>query len=149
MARYDTRGSGRRHAGLLARGLAWLVDGIIATILLLALLVPTVSVFGPSELTLEAAEGLGSLVGLGFLFVYYCGTEAAWGQTPGKVVLGIRVVTLEGRQCSTGGAIVRNVTKILGSTALLPVLVAIVLILSTENNQRLGDIFGNTTVVKM
>ncbi|OVE85959.1 RDD family protein [Natronolimnobius baerhuensis] len=141
--------AGKRQAGLLARALAWIVDGVVSVIALVAILVPLLALFAPSGMTLEDAEGIGSLVGLGFLFVYYIGTEAAWSQTPGKMVLGIRVVQTDGRECSTGGAIARNITKILGGAALFPVLVAVLLILSTDDNQRLGDIFGETTVVNV
>lgn len=147
MANYGSRESTLRHAGLLERGLAWFVDGIVLFIIALAVLLPVMVLFAPSDVSVEAAEGIGGIVGLLLSATYYMGSEATWGQTPGKMLLGIRVVQTSGRECTGTGAVVRNVTKLFGS-ALLPILVAIILILSTDENQRLGDMLGETTVVK-
>ncbi|THE62762.1 RDD family protein [Salinadaptatus halalkaliphilus] len=134
------------HAGLLARGLAWFLDGIVMFLGALALLLPLFFLL-PSTPSSQAAEGVGGLVGLVFGMVYYAGTEATWGQTPGKMMLGIRVVNVDGRPCSAAGAVIRNITKVLGGSAIFPVLVAIILILATDDDQRLGDMLGGTTVV--
>ncbi|WP_247001972.1 RDD family protein [Halosolutus gelatinilyticus] len=97
---------------------------------------------------MQGAEALGGLIGLVLAVAYYAGSEAKWGQTPGKMLVGIRVVRTDGRDCTAGEAVLRNITKILGGAALLSIIVAIVLILATDENQRLGDIIGGTTVVK-
>jgi uncharacterized RDD family membrane protein YckC len=78
---------------------------------------------------------------------YHIYPEAAWEQTPGKMVVGIRVVQTKGTDCGWVGSILRNLTKLLGGT-LIATLVVIGLILSTDDNQRLGDIFADTTVVR-
>lgn len=147
MATYGSRESTYRHAGLLERGLAWFVDGIVLFIVALVVLIPVMFLFAPAGVSVEAAEGIGGIAGLLLGAVYYMGSEAKWGQTPGKMLLGIRVVQTNGRDCTGTGAVVRNITKLFGST-LLPILVAIILVLSTDENQRLGDILGDTTVVK-
>ncbi|SDQ96427.1 RDD family protein [Natronobacterium texcoconense] len=137
-----------RHAGLLERGAAWFVDGIASFIAIFVLMFPIIFLFSAGG-SADAAEGMGMLVGLVGLIAYYVGSEAKWGQTPGKMLLGIRVVYTDGRECSGAGAVIRNITKLIGGAALLPIIVAIVLILVTDDNQRLGDIFGDTTVVKV
>ncbi|EMA38953.1 RDD domain-containing protein [Halobiforma nitratireducens JCM 10879] len=58
----------------------------------------------------------------------------------------------DGRECSGSGAgagaAIRNVTTLIGGAAAFPGLVAIVPGLLTDNNQRLGDILGDTTAVR-
>ena len=143
----ERRRSNLAHAGLLSRGLAWLLDGIVLFALIVAMVIP-LFLLVPSNPSLEGVEGIGALIGFVLSIAYYAGTEAKWGRTPGKMVLGIRVVYTDGRECTGSGAVIRNLTKVLGGSALFPVLVAIVLILATDNNQRLGDILGDTTVVR-
>lgn len=152
--------TGRRsrpnHAGLLARGLAWFVDGIVLVAFGVVIVVVAFVLFVPISLILpsgqvsvaaESTDGTASITALLLPWVYYIGSEARWGQTPGKMVLQIRVVYTDGRPVTGSGAVVRNVTKILGGATLVPVLVAIALILLTDDNQRLGDIVGDTMVV--
>ncbi|WP_312909480.1 RDD family protein [Natronosalvus caseinilyticus] len=138
----------KRHnyAGVLERGLALLLDGIITFVLLLAVLLPLLFVLQPESP--ESAEALGGFVGVVGSAVYYVGTEAKWGATGGKMVIGLRVVNRHGEKCSPGEAIIRNITKLLGSGTLLAVIVAIILILSSEDNQRLGDMMADTMVVR-
>lgn len=143
----DSRHSELEHAGLLARGIAWLLDGIVLVLLAVVIAAPFF-VLGPSNPTAEGIDGIGAVAGFLLSMVYYAGSEATWGQTPGKMVMGIRVVSTDGRDCTGFGAVIRNVTKIIGGSAFIPVLVAIVLILATDDDQRLGDILGDTTVVR-
>ncbi|USZ70259.1 RDD family protein [Natronosalvus halobius] len=138
----------KRHnyAGVLERGLALLLDGIIIFVLLLAVLLPLIFLLQPASP--ESTEALGGFVGLVGSAVYYVGTEARWGATGGKMAIGLRVVNRHGEQCSTGDAVIRNITKIIGAGTLLAVIVAILLIISSEDNQRLGDMMAETVVVR-
>jgi uncharacterized RDD family membrane protein YckC len=73
--------------------------------------------------------------------------EALWaGQTPGKRVAGIRVITLTGQPITAFDALVRNLLRIVDW---LPLLYAVGLIsmFFTSRHQRLGDIVAGTVVV--
>ena len=71
---------------------------------------------------------------------YFALFEALWaGQTPGKRVIGIRVIVAAGRPLSGLDAVLRNVLRIIDQ---LPGMYAVGLlaIFLTERNQRLGDL---------
>lgn len=68
------------------------------------------------------------------------------GQTAGKMALNIRVVKLDGSSPSVAAYFLRWLLEIIdfGIVGL-----AVLLIILTKNGQRLGDILGGTTVVKI
>ena len=73
--------------------------------------------------------------------------EAVWqGQTPGKRIIGLRVIHASGRPVSTGEAILRNIVRIADQ---LPGIYAIgiVSVFLTARSQRLGDLAAGTVVV--
>jgi len=73
--------------------------------------------------------------------------EAAWnGQTVGKRLLGIRVLTEAGDEIGAGKALVRNVPAIT-SLSWLAYLVALVSMAMADRRQRLFDILASTVVV--
>jgi len=85
------------------------------------------------------------------LFVVYTGYfatfEALWrGQTPGKRLVGLRVIDLSGRPVSVYAAILRNLVRIVDQ---LPGIyaVGIVSVMVTSRQQRLGDLAAGTVVV--
>jgi uncharacterized RDD family membrane protein YckC len=81
-------------------------------------------------------------------FVYCIIMEAVQGATVGKMVLGIRVVKLDGSDISWGQAILRNLLRIVDQLpAAIPYLLGAVLILNSSRRQRLGDRLAGTVVV--
>lgn len=70
------------------------------------------------------------------------------GQSLGKKLLKIRVVTLEGRKPSLEDYFLRWIFRLIEVTFSLGILAAIN-IASTDKNQRIGDILAKTTVVKV
>jgi uncharacterized RDD family membrane protein YckC len=96
-------------------------------------------------------DGIGFLivafVVLAALFVYGFLVEGLYGYTPGKYLLGLVVVRSDGSNCTLGASLLRNLLWIVDA---LPTanLVAIVSILSTDDNQRVGDLVADTVVVK-
>ena len=155
-------------AGLGSRFAAALVDGFIQSALL-ALLVGALVAFGtlscepligalerhirgePGALAHLFSGRLAVVVTAGFFGlqgVYHAGFETLRdGQTPGKRLLGIRVVRDGGYPVGAGGAILRNLLRPLD---FLPVLfgVGLVVALVTARTQRLGDLAAGTLVVR-
>lgn len=70
------------------------------------------------------------------------------GQTPGKRILGLRVVQIEGKRAAPIDFFVRWAFRVVDLWASLGT-VALLMITSSERNQRLGDLLANLTVVKI
>lgn len=83
------------------------------------------------------------------LYLLYCVvTEGRWnGQTVGKKLVGIRVVSESGDRIGYKKSLLRNVPALV-SSGLLLYIVAFVVILSTDRRQRLFDKLASTVVVK-
>jgi uncharacterized RDD family membrane protein YckC len=64
------------------------------------------------------------------------------GKTPGKAMLGIKVVNAEGERPGIGRTIVRELLWVVDFW-----IVALIAALASQNNQRLGDMVGGTYVV--
>lgn len=77
---------------------------------------------------------------------YFIAWEAVFGATPGKLLLGIRVVGIEGRPITLRAALIRNLVRVADA---LPVLYLLggFSVLATTNSQRLGDIAAGTVVI--
>jgi len=126
-------------ASVTARGGAWLVD-IVASLVVAAVVSGVAGV---------AADPLGLLAFLLVSVGWYVVPEAGWGRTPGKWVAGIRVVEADGGDVSARAAVVRNLTKVIGGGSILLVLAGVVFIADSRDNQRLGDRFADTLVVRV
>ncbi|HUN80699.1 MAG TPA: RDD family protein [Phycisphaerae bacterium] len=92
-------------------------------------------------------EWYGTIVCYG---LWCCIWEAIMGRSPGKLLLGCRVVSLDGtpptlRQCVIRNA-VRTLMVALGLGGLLVTLMTITVV--TRNRQRLGDLLARTLVVE-
>lgn len=121
---------------------AYIIDNILASII-------AGVVFG-MFFGLAAVADVGALALIGFLFapiaylVYFVYLEAGNGQTPGKGVMGIMVVTENGEPIGMSESAIRNVVKVLLDGNIIG-LIAIVL---TDKSQRVGDILASTVVVE-
>lgn len=81
-------------------------------------------------------------------FGYFILFEAFWnGQTPGKKMLGIRVVRDGGYPLDLGGSFIRNLIRI-GEVALAFYTVSAIASLLSSENKRLGDMAAGTIVVR-
>lgn len=103
--------------------------------------------------TRQTTEGGFNLTGapafLGFLvgILYYVAFEALLGGTIGKLVLGVRVVQMDGSRPGWGPALVRNVLRIVDFLPFLYI-VGIVCIALNKKKQRVGDMVAHTAVVR-
>ncbi|WP_060873643.1 RDD family protein [Myroides odoratus] len=68
------------------------------------------------------------------------------GYTPGKKILGIKVIKIDGYQASIVDYFVRWIFRVI-DLFIGNGLVAVVIILCTSKSQRLGDFFAGTTVI--
>ncbi len=98
---------------------------------------------GNASITLENGE---FLLYLALMLLYYFATEAAWGQTVGKRLLGLTVVSADGSPAGAGAIAVRTLLRLVDTLPFLYLLGLIVMLL-TERKQRIGDLAAGTVVV--
>jgi uncharacterized RDD family membrane protein YckC len=120
------------------RVLAWLID-----IFIIAIYFTIISAIAFSNLYLFYFL---ILIVIGF---YHLAFEILNnGQSPGKQILKIKVVTLHGRAAKPQDYFLRWIFRMLEITGCLGI-IAILYISSTEKNQRIGDMLAQTTVIKL
>jgi uncharacterized RDD family membrane protein YckC len=138
-----------RVAGLGSRFLAWLVDAAIIGFLV----VPGAFVMAVLEV---ARGGVGMAVFMLWLFLlqwgYFLLFEWRWrGQTPGKRLLGVRVIRLDGTSVSFFEAALRNLMRPADSLPWLALVgvygVGFVRAARNREERRLGDLAAGTLVV--
>ncbi|MCX8525151.1 RDD family protein [Chryseobacterium formosus] len=69
------------------------------------------------------------------------------GQTPGKKVMKIRVVKIDGYQASFGDYLIRWVFRLIDTTFVG--IIGLISMIVSKNNQRLGDIASGTAVISL
>lgn len=134
-------------AGLGSRILASLVDAIVLGLVIVGIGLGTNALveLGIDELLLS---GLATIV-LGVTVLgFFIGFEAFnEGRTPGKRMLGIRVVTVDGDSIGFLAAFLRTLLRLIDFLPAMYVIGSIT-ILITASNQRLGDIAAGTIVIR-
>jgi uncharacterized membrane protein SpoIIM required for sporulation/uncharacterized RDD family membrane protein YckC len=94
------------------------------------------------------ATALGLLVSFALLWGYYVVFEGLWdGQTPGKRMLGIRVVQDGGYSVSFGASAARNLIRFVDMQPGLLYAVGLVSLTISKSGKRLGDFVAGTFVV--
>ncbi len=93
------------------------------------------------------------IIGVFLIFAsYFILFEWLWnGQTPGKHLLKLRVIREDGRPLTLWEAIARNLLRICDAVPgfVLPVYsVGLIVIFLSDRDQRLGDIFAGTVVIR-
>lgn len=137
-------------AGVGGRALAYLVD-LLAIFLFWVTALLVYSIAGDLLRRIqEMSFGAQALSVVLFFFTgwaYDVAWETAWGgQTPGKRLLGLRVVGRDGAPVSFVESLVRNVLRAVE----VPLLYApgVLMVALTPRHQRLGDLVAGTLVVK-
>ena len=141
-----------RVAGFGSRFFAWLID--MSVIGGLFFIIGVFAVFWD-----QVRVGLGSALFMVITFVvqwgYFLLFEWLWhGQTPGKRLVGIRVIDMDGAGISLGQAAVRNVLRVVDGLPLMipdvvPVMYGVGFLVAACNpeQRRLGDLAAGTLVV--
>lgn len=134
------------------RSLAWLLD--IVAIFIISVLINLASLYligsiAAGWLSGDVVWAFMILIQLTVFFLYHMLFES-WnmGQTPGKIVMGIKVVRLDGKAPEWSDVLLRATLHWVDSLFSLGV-IGTLLIKTTLKSQRLGDIAANTTVIKI
>ncbi|MFT3990384.1 MAG: RDD family protein [Luteolibacter sp.] len=135
-----------RMAGPLLRALAYGIDMVIRLVILTIARI-TVSMTGIA-MGSKVSAGLGLLLWFLMDWFYPVIFEAGKrGATPGKRMLGLRVVQAAGSPITIGQAILRNFLRVVDGMPVSLYGVAMVSCLATRRFQRLGDLAAGTVVV--
>ncbi|HBS06422.1 MAG TPA: hypothetical protein DEA96_15750 [Leptospiraceae bacterium] len=151
-----------RTAGPVSRFLALILDMIILYILLLIILVIlTFTLIGFSSVS--EWDKVSIFLQFMLFFILFWGYFLMWeyfsrGRTPGKMMLGLRVISLRGTGLNASHSIIRNMVRIgdmypfiaqLGFFFIPSYFVAaFFLFLTGRSFRRLGDIAGGTLVIR-
>ncbi|HEX6914891.1 MAG TPA: RDD family protein [Chitinophagaceae bacterium] len=136
---YDLASLGERIAGRL-------IDGVVLGIYLVAVFVVF---FSASSFNVLVRENIWLIILFVLPVVFYdlvCET-AFNGQSLGKKLMNIRVVSLDGEQPSLGQYLIRWLFRLFDFT-FTSSLCALILVAVTERRQRLGDLVAGTTLVR-
>lgn len=134
------------RAGVGSRVAAASLDAAVLGAVLLVAAAPVVGVVdGGGRAGIVAAVG----VGLAAALAWACAFESlGGGRTPGKAVVGLRVLSADGTPERGRQALRRAAGGVL-DLLLVPVgIVAVVAVLSSPRRQRLGDVAAGTVVVR-
>lgn len=137
-------------AGLGGRVLAFLLDLLFLFLAWVTALL-AYSIAGDLLRRLQqlsaVAQGLAVAATFALGWCYDVAFETLWrGQTPGKRILGLRVVRADGAPVGPVESVIRNVARV----AEVPLLYApgVLCVALTRRHQRLGDLLAGTLVVK-
>jgi uncharacterized RDD family membrane protein YckC len=147
-------------AGLGSRFLAVIVDQAIQIVVLIAIFAGVIlaaSRVGTNRqvapvLSQKVAESIAVALIVVIVFVvlfgYFIVFEAMWnGQTPGKKLLGLRVVRDGGYPIDFGASLIRNLIRV-GEWLIGYYILAAISALISPENKRLGDLAAGTIVVR-
>lgn len=135
------------HAGVASRTLAVSIDLAALAVAWLVLILTAVAVVGD-------LEGVGSaviyaLASLLLVVAWFAGFESLMGgRTPGKAALGLRVVSADGTPVRFQQTVLRAAMGFVDFILVPFGLVAIVAVLLSRRDQRLGDMAAGTLVVR-
>src|SRR5205085_11316372 len=137
-------------AGPFRRLPAYLIDMLIR-----AVVVELVILGAALTLGFIGQGGLVMFIGavVWFLMAWFYGGlfETFWnGQTPGKRVFGLRVLTIDGQPINALQAVLRNILRAVDGLPLMPLpvyMVGLVACAMNQKYQRLGDLACGTMVV--
>jgi uncharacterized RDD family membrane protein YckC len=138
---YEIADLGTRFYAVLFDGLLQGLASGIFTVALLALSaltagrMPTIG----GDAVLATIVVVNYIVEVGYFSLF----EGLGGRTPGKSLMGLRVVRADGQTLGLGSVLIRNVVRVFDN-----MYVGVLAMLLSPRAQRLGDIAGRTIVVR-
>jgi uncharacterized RDD family membrane protein YckC len=134
------------RAGVASRILAITIDFVLLGIAYVLVALAVLNIFGNIDELAGAAVAV--VFSLGLYLAWFCTFETLWQRTPGKSMLGLRVIAVDGTPVRFPQAFLRAVAGI-ADFLLVPVgFVALVSVMLTPRDQRLGDLMAGTLVVR-
>lgn len=142
-----------QSAGLGSRAAAFIIDQIILLIVNIAIIIGLILMLNGSFMDFLSADMpsylfAGAIIlifiirwGYFFVFEYFSG-----GRTPGKKMVGIRVIQENGHSITLLSSMIRNLLRIIDSLP-LNYLVGMLMIFFHSRHKRLGDLVAGTIVV--
>jgi uncharacterized RDD family membrane protein YckC len=128
---------GRRIGGAL-------LDLAVLTVLFIVMALT----MGESSSGSLSLNGWPALLFFALALLYYFALEAATGQTIGKRLLGLRVVSDDGHRPSTGAIAIRTLLRIIDALPILYLVGFITILATGAQRKRLGDLAAKTRVVR-
>lgn len=141
-------------AGLRDRFLASLIDVMLISAIGVIFIIIMSAAFNNDFNVDDNAAGQSNFLLKGliplfiFLFYHFLSELLMDGQSLGKKAVGIKVIKLNGKEATASDYLLRSMFHFIDSLFSLYILGAL-LVLSTDKNQRLGDLAANTAVIKV
>jgi uncharacterized RDD family membrane protein YckC len=138
----------RAPVGVGPRAAAFLIDWVLFAFMIAVVWIVSGGVNSSAENGILRNPNTSlSLVITAAALVYFGGLESAWGSTVGKRALGLRVAMVSGGQVTGRAVILRTLGRIIDCFLLSPI-VAAIFVWTSPRNQRLGDRWGGTIIVR-
>jgi len=151
---HSAEGRTIQFAPLARRALAQMIDGVILAAGILPFALQLFHMFGwmGTEIDMRLLRTT-VLISFGIPFIWtillliaFSWTEGKWGITPGKWLLGIRVVGIDLESCGFGRALLRNFLKVVDG--FFNFMVGILMVAFSRDWQRVGDMAARTIVIR-
>jgi uncharacterized RDD family membrane protein YckC len=139
----------RAPVGVGPRAVAFMIDVVFFTLIILTVWAIAGGVNQAAEQNISITDpntAATLLINLASL-VYFGGLESAWGSTVGKRLVGLRVAMLDGSPLSGRAVLLRTLGRFIDMLLLTPIVGAI-FVWSSPTNQRVGDRWGGTIVIR-
>ena len=140
-------------AGLMSRSLAAIIDHLIQFVAALVLVAGFIGIMGGfaagglNQISMAAFALMGLALWL-LVWGYFVAFELLWrGQTPGKRLVGIRVIREGGYGVTPGSILVRNLIRIFGDMIPFPA-IGLGVMFASARAKRIGDYIAGTLVVR-
>jgi uncharacterized RDD family membrane protein YckC len=144
---------GRRYAGFWIRFAAAMIDGVILDIILVILLIPMMALVGGTAALIDlSAQGPMVLLAIfGFyvllmvlFFAYQVYFVSQRGGTPGKLILGLRIIRVDGSMLTKGQALGRYLCYVIDGLILY---IGFIMAAFDEEKRALHDRICDTRVI--
>jgi uncharacterized RDD family membrane protein YckC len=136
------------YAGILRRGAALVLDFIFFCIVFspVTYLVKGVWLMQPEDHLWVIFDPI-CAVFLVIIFLYFILMEGILGYTLGKLIVGIRVYSMDGNKMTIKQSLIRNLARLIDG--IFANLVGVVIMYKSSKNQRFGDKIAKTIVCRV